>query len=69
MNKEKLITRIESEIKKSKNRLDAHNQGKRIEYLNHQLNDLLKEAISFEKGYINALSTIKFDVKYCDTLK
>tara|TARA_R110001599_G_scaffold6850_8_gene34098 strand:+ start:106 stop:279 length:174 start_codon:yes stop_codon:yes gene_type:complete len=57
MNKEKLITRIDSEIKKSKYRLDAHNQGKRI------------EAISFEKGYINALATIKFDIKYCNTLK
>ena len=57
MNKEKLITRIESEIKKSKNRLNANNQEKRM------------KAIEFEKGFINALSTIKFDIKYCNSLK
>ena len=57
MNKDKLINRIESEIEKSKNRLDANNQEQR------------KEPIAFEKGYISALSTIKFDIKYCKTLK
>ena len=57
MNKDKLINRIESEIEQSKNRLNANNQEQR------------KEAIAFEKGYINALSLIKFDIKYCKTLK
>ena len=52
MNKAKLIERIEEEIKASKNRLDANLQWNR------------KEAIAFEKGYINAMSSIKFDVKY-----
>jgi len=56
MNKDKLISRIESEIKKAKNRLDANKQEK------------ITEAIAFEKGYINALATIKFDIKYCNTL-
>ena len=52
MNKDKLIARIESEIVASKNRLDANLQEQRI------------EAIAFEKGYLNAMASIKFDVKY-----
>ena len=52
MNKKKLIQRIDEEIKASKNRLDANSQWDR------------KEAIAFEKGYINAMASIKFDVKY-----
>tara|TARA_R110002167_G_C12449485_1_gene631612 strand:- start:510 stop:683 length:174 start_codon:yes stop_codon:yes gene_type:complete len=57
MNKDKLITRIEEEIKASKNRLDAHTQEQII------------ESIAFEKGYINALATLKFDIKYDDSLE
>tara|TARA_B110000285_G_scaffold192834_1_gene221465 strand:- start:355 stop:528 length:174 start_codon:yes stop_codon:yes gene_type:complete len=52
MNKDKLIARIESEIVASKNRLDANLQEQRI------------ESIAFEKGYLNAMASIKFDIKY-----
>tara|TARA_R110000737_G_scaffold265786_1_gene273486 strand:- start:291 stop:464 length:174 start_codon:yes stop_codon:yes gene_type:complete len=56
MDKDKLITRIESEIVASKNRLAANTQEQII------------ESIAFEKGYINALATLKFDIKYDDYL-
>ena len=52
MNTDKLIARIDEEIKASKNRLDANLQEQRI------------EAIAFEKGFINAMASIKFDIKY-----
>tara|TARA_R110000823_G_C15653365_1_gene471211 strand:+ start:173 stop:349 length:177 start_codon:yes stop_codon:yes gene_type:complete len=52
MNKDKLISRIESEIVASKNRLTANTQEQRT------------EAIAFEKGYLNAMASIKFDIKY-----
>ena len=49
---DKLIARINEEIKASKNRLDANLQEQRI------------ESIAFEKGYLNAMASIKFDIKY-----
>ena len=52
MKTDKLITIIDKEIKASKNRLDANLQEQRI------------EAIAFEQGYLNAMASIKFDVKY-----
>ena len=52
MNKDKLIAIIEEQIKASKNRLVAHTQEQRV------------ESIAFEKGYINAMASIKFDIKY-----
>tara|TARA_R110000823_G_scaffold311895_1_gene438140 strand:+ start:612 stop:788 length:177 start_codon:yes stop_codon:yes gene_type:complete len=52
MKTDKLIAIIDKEVKASKNRLDANTQEQRI------------EAIAFEKGYINAMGSIKFDIKY-----
>ena len=52
MKTDKLIAIIDEEVKASKNRLDANLQEQRI------------EAIAFEKGYINAMASIKFDIKY-----
>jgi len=48
--KQELITRIQDDIAKSKVRLDAHTQGDN------------KEAIGFERGYLNALNTTLFDI-------
>ena len=59
MNKEKLITRIESEIKKSKNRLDAHNQGKRIEYLDHQSSCINLQGLFFVPYNLRQYNRIK----------
>tara|TARA_R110002096_G_scaffold214792_1_gene402527 strand:- start:56 stop:466 length:411 start_codon:yes stop_codon:yes gene_type:complete len=52
MKTDKLIARIDEEIKASKNRLDCNTQWDRT------------EAIAFEKGFINAMASIKFDIKY-----
>lgn len=48
--KQGLITRIQEDIAKSRIRLDAHTQGDN------------KEAIGFERGYLNALNTTLFDI-------
>ena len=48
---EVLLERIESMIKQSKVRLDSWEKSN-------------TEAITFEKGYQNSLSSLKFDIKY-----
>tara|TARA_R100000951_G_C2550248_1_gene152214 strand:- start:39 stop:248 length:210 start_codon:yes stop_codon:yes gene_type:complete len=52
--KQGLITLMQEDLEKSKHRLDAHIQENNV------------EAIAFEKGYRNSLTTCLFDINNLD---
>jgi len=52
--KQKLISRIQEDLQKSKHRLDAHIQSNSV------------ESIAFEKGIQNSLATCLFDINDLD---
>ena len=64
--KHELITRIQEDIDKSKERADAHKQV--VSSINIPINIRKenKEALAFEKGHQNALTTTLFDINELD---